>query len=109
MPAAEREEEERKRNKESERERVRGGHCRREREREIERERSLLTSTPYEVSETDARDTPEINSKGDMLARSQSAVKRIWHIQDSQGQILALAFRFKPITRLSCPLFARKW
>ena len=37
-----------------------------------------------------------------------AAVERIWHTQDSQGQILALAFRQTSENRSSCPLFARK-
>ena len=33
--------------------------------------------------------------------RGLSAVERIWHIKDSQGQITALAFRLKSFTPLS--------
>ena len=36
------------------------------------------------------------------------AVEQIWHIQDSQGQILAVAFRYNILNPSSCPLFVRK-
>ena len=38
----------------------------------------------------------------------ETAVERIWHTQDSQGQVLALAFRQKPLNPSSCSLFTRK-
>jgi len=42
------------------------------------------------------------------LTLNPTAVERIWHMQDSQGQILALAFLNNPLNVLSGPLFARK-
>ena len=35
-------------------------------------------------------------------------VERIWHIEDSQGQVMAVASRLKSIKPLSCSVFARK-
>ena len=43
------------------------------------------------------------NARGDKV---RTAVKRVWHIQDSQGRILALALRGKSLNVSRCSLLA---
>ena len=42
------------------------------------------------------------------VRRVNTAVERIWHINGSQGQILALALSESALNRLNCSLVARK-
>ena len=45
---------------------------------------------------------------GSAARKSRSAVDRIWHIKNSQGQNLAWAFRERPLIVSSCPVPSRR-